>query len=335
MVLVTGATGLVGAHLVLHLLENQQQVRAIFRSEKSIEKTRKLFHLYHKDFLFDKIEWVPADITDVPSLTPAFQAIDYVYHCAAFISFDSNDEKLVRKTNIEGTANIVNLSLDFKIKKLLFVSSIAALGDLKAHETVVTEETDWNPELQHSDYAISKHGAEMEVWRGQQEGLQVAIINPGVILGPGFWNSGSGEIFTRVAKGLLFYTKGTTGFVSVDDVVKMMFQVMERKGSGEQYVAVAENISFEKILSSIAIALQVKKPAFYSAPWVTSIGWVADWILSDVFNRRRKLSKRMARSLHEHHYFSNQKAKEVLDFKFHDIGDTIKKTVSFYPENKS
>src|SRR6476620_7068389 len=150
MVLVTGGTGLVGAHLLLHLAESETMIRAIYRSPKSIKKTETLFNLYGKKHLFSKIDWVQADIIDVTSLATAFQDVDYVYHCAGLISYDPDDENRLRKINIEGTANIVNYCIDYKIKKLCHVSSIAALGNPATHETEITEETEWNPEAPHS-----------------------------------------------------------------------------------------------------------------------------------------------------------------------------------------
>lgn len=319
MILITGATGLVGSHLALHLLENNENVRAIYRTRSAIEKTKSLFVLYKKEFLFEKIEWIQADITDIPSLEISFKNVEYVYHCAALISFDPKDEKQLRKTNIEGTANIVNFCLEFNIKKLCHVSSIAALGDLMEHESIVTEETIWNPEKSHSDYAISKYGAEIEIWRGQQEGLQVVIINPGVILGPGFWESGSGEIFTKVKNGLSFYTKGSTGFITVNDVVKIMIQLMKSNINGERYITIASNISFENILNTIAKALNVKPPSIYAKPWLTEITWRIDWIYSNIFMQKRKLSKAMAQSLHASDSISNEKIKTVLDYTFQDV----------------
>ncbi|PWA05615.1 NAD-dependent epimerase/dehydratase family protein [Flavobacterium psychrotolerans] len=319
MVLVTGATGLLGSHLVLHLLENNESVRAIYRNPTAIDKTKSLFTLYDKEYLFDKIEWVQADITEIPSLEIAFQNIDSVYHCAALVSFDPNDEKLLRKTNIEGTANVVNFCLDYHIKKLCHVSSIAALGNLKEHENIFTEETEWNPEKFHSDYAISKYGAEMEIWRGQQEGLQVVIINPGVILGPGFWKNGSGLIFTKVKNGLSFYTKGATGFIVVNDVVKIMTQLMKSEIVGERFIAVTKTISFENVLNAIANALKVRPPSIYVKPWVTEILWRIDWIVSTILWRKIKLSKSIARSLHIFDSISNEKVKTALNYKFQDI----------------
>lgn len=334
MVLVTGATGLVGSHLVLHLLENDEAVRAIYRNSESIQKTKSLFRLYQKDHLFDKIDWVLADINEVPTLAAAFKNIAFVYHCAGLISFDPAEEKHLRKTNIEGTANIVNFCLDFEIKKLCYVSSIAALGDLKPNEVLITEATEWNPEIEHSDYAISKYGAEMEIWRGQQEGLAIVIVNPGVILGPGFWKTGSGAIFSKVNQGLHFYTKGATGFIAINDVVKIMVQLMKSTFQGERFIAVAETIPFDRLLVIIAGALNIKPPGSYAKPWMTALAWKIDWLSSVVFQTKRSLSKHWAQSLHKTNYCTNQKVKTVLNFTFENIANTIMATAAFYPKRK-
>ena len=332
MVLVTGATGLVGSHLMIQLLEQNENVRAIYRNASSLEKTQSLFRSYHKEALFENIKWMKADITDVPSLESAFQDVEFVYHCAALISFDPKDEKKLRKINIEGTANIVNFCLAYEVKKLCYISSIAALGDLKANENIISEATEWNPEATHSDYAISKYGAEMEVWRGQQEGLSISIINPGVILGPGFWDTGSGQLFTRVANGLSFFTKGTAGFVAVTDVVKAMVQIMKSNIDGERFIVVAENHSFEKIMNGVANALKVKPPQIYAKPWMTSLYWKIDWVFSNLFGTERKCSKIMAHSLHQMLDYSNEKIKTELQFEFQSIEQTITEVAEYYPK---
>lgn len=334
MILVTGATGLVGSHLLMALLENNEKVRAIYRTATALEKTKSLFHNYNKTALFDAVEWVQADITDVPSLESVFPNIESVYHCAALISFDPSDEKLLRKTNIEGTANVVNFCLAYQVKKLCYVSSIAALGDLKASEMMVTEETEWNPEIAHSDYAISKYGAEMEVWRGQQEGLSVTVVNPGVILGPGFWDAGSGLLFTQIAKGLPFYTKGTSGFVAVTDVVKSMIQSMESENSGSRFIVVAENISYETIVKTIAAALKVKAPTFHAKPWMTEIYWRIESLLGFLIGKKRALSQTTARTIHQTDLYSNEKIKSELHFQFQDVTQYILEIGKYYPQKK-
>ncbi|MFY0484003.1 NAD-dependent epimerase/dehydratase family protein [Flavobacterium sp. PLA-1-15] len=338
MVLVTGATGLVGSHLILHLLENGDTVSAIYRSENSIAKTKSLFKLYNKELLFDKIHWLQADINDIPSLEIAFENIEHVYHCAAFISFEPTDEEKIRKINIEGTANIVNFCLAKNVKKLCYVSSIAALGDLPKvnHQEAtpilnsINEETDWNPEKPHSDYAISKYGAEMEIWRGQQEGLEAVVVNPGVIFGPGFWKEGSGKIFTTVAKGTKYYTKGSTGFIAVEDVVKVMALLMKSNISGERYVLVAENVIFQDLIDTIAESLGAKKPTAYAKKWMTEIAWRLDWLRANLFFSKRKLSMAVAKSLHTTDLYANRKIKDELGFEFTPISTYIQEISKVY-----
>jgi dihydroflavonol-4-reductase len=324
MTLVTGGTGLVGAHLLIHLTEKGEEVRAIYRNVDNIQKTKSLFSLYKKDSFFESIQWVQADVLDVPTLEHAFQEITHVYHCAAIISFDPKDENLIRKTNIEGTANIVNFCLAYTIEKLCHVSSIAALGDLATHESIITEETEWNPEKLHSDYAISKYGSEMEIWRGQQEGLKVVIINPGVIIGPGFWDQGSGELFKKIKNGLPFYTKGSSGFVSVEDVVTTLYQLMNSDTHGERYILIAQNIIFQDLQFTIADALKVKRPKFHATPFMMNTLSKLNWITSTIFRQKRQISKASAKSSYSNDLYSNEKIKNALNMTFTDVSDYIK-----------
>lgn len=329
MVLVTGGTGLVGAHLLLHLIENEENVRAIYRNLETIDKAKSLFSLYKKESLFEKIQWIQGNITDVPSLEIAFENIEYVYHCAGMISFDPKDEDLLRKINIEGTANIVNFCIANGVKKLCFVSSTSALGDLKEGEKIITEDTEWNPEKPHSDYAISKYGAEMEVWRGQQEGLAVVVVNPGVILGLTLWQEGSGALFAKVKNGLSFYTKGTTGFVGVTDVVTIMMQLMNSNICNERFTVIAENIVFQDLLNAIADALNVKRPTKHANPILINFLWKIDWVISNVFGQKRKMSRATAKATYSKKIFSNDKIRSVLGIKFTAINTCIKEIVKF------
>ena len=327
MVLVTGGTGLVGAHLLLHLIQNGENVRAIYRSQNNIQKTKSVFELYKKGDLFEQINWLEADILDVPSLELAFIGIEYVYHCAALISFDPKDEDALRKTNIEGTANMVNFALAKGVKKFCYVSSIAALGDLQPHETYITEETDWNPEKPHSDYAISKYGAEMEAWRGVQEGLDVIIINPGVILAPvstkSIFEYGSNELYTKVSKGLSFYTLGNTGFIVINDVVKIAFELMKSDIKNERFTLIADNFIFRDILNTIADALKVKKPTIHAKPIFMNFLCIADGIVSTLFFQKRSLTKATAKASYSKNLYSNKKIKTALGTVFLDVNQYI------------
>jgi len=330
MILVTGGTGLVGAHLLLHLIENGENVRAIYRTENNIQKTKSVFDFYKKVHLFEKINWLEADILDVPSLETAFIDIKKVYHCAAFISFEPKDEEILRKTNIEGTANMVNFAIAKEVEKFCYISSIAALGDIAPHETHITEETDWNPEKPHSDYAISKYGAEMEVWRGHQEGLNVIIVNPGVILGPpkmmDIFDEGSSEIYRKVSKGLPFYTLGSTGFISVDDVIKTSVELMKSEIKNERFTLISDNIIFKDLLSTIADALKVKRPHIHAKPFLMNVLWIADGIFSTLFFRKRSITKATAKASYSTNLYSNEKIKTALGTFFTDIHQYIKES---------
>ncbi|MGX7667558.1 NAD-dependent epimerase/dehydratase family protein [Flavobacterium pedocola] len=323
MILVTGGTGLVGAHLLLHLLQKNEAVRAIYRSSASIEKTKNLFRMEHQLDVFEKIEWVAADINDVPALEMAFKNIDTVYHCAALISFDPKDEEQLRKVNIEGTANMVNCALDFGVKKFCYVSSIAALGDTKEGETIITEETEWNPEKNHGDYALTKFGAEMEVWRGTQEGLKAVVVNPGVIFGKGFGTSGSGELLQKIQNGFPFYTKGSTGITTADDVAKIMIGLMNGNVFGERFTIVSENVKLQDLLNTIADAMQKKRPYIYARPYMTSIAWRADWLFSKLLFRRRSFTRATSKSSHSLDIYDNSKIMNQLDYPFLPLNDYL------------
>lgn len=323
MILVTGGTGLVGAHLLYHLIKNDAKVRAIYRSEERIEKVKEVFSFYTDDAsLISKIEWFKADITQVPAMIPAFKDVTHVYHCAALISFNPKDYREMRKVNIHGTAIIVNLAIDAKVKKLSFVGSIASVGDA-LHGGLINEDCEWNKEADNSGYSITKFGAEMEIWRASQEGVEVVIVNPGVILGSGFWNSGSGKLFRQVNKGFKYYTEGVTGFVGVKDVVKAMILLMNSDVKNERFILVSENKSFKNIFYKIADALGKKPPSIKVKPWQTAVFWRIAWVISKFTRKEPFLSKHSARSAHAVSEYSSEKIKKKLNFKFKKIDEVI------------
>lgn len=253
MILVTGGTGLVGSHLLYFLLKKNERVRAIQRKNSELNSVKKVFALYTSevDSLFNKIEWVEANITDIPALTLAFENITKVYHCAAFITFHPSKYRVLKKVNEEGTANIVNLCLANSIEKLCYVSSVATLGS-SLKSKLISEKTDWNPDEKNSVYAITKYGAEMEVWRGTQEGLDAVIVNPGVILGTSPDGGGSNVIISLGASGIPFYPSGAMGIVDVQDVVKAMILLMESETKNQQFILVGENVTYKELLSELA-----------------------------------------------------------------------------------
>lgn len=326
MILVTGGTGLVGYHLLLQLLEEKEVIRAIYRSEKKLQHIKNLFEKANKLPQFEKIDWVKADILDIPALEIAFSDISYVYHCAALVSFNPKDEDKLYQNNIIGTANVVNISLSKKVKKLCYVSSISALGNGTEHNLILTEETERNNEAIRSDYSISKFGAEMEVWRGFQEGLEVVIVNPGVIFGNGFPKEGSSLFIQNIKDGQLFYTMGKLGIIPVEDVVKAMTTLMKSPISGERFILVAEDITYKELFDRITETLQqtqcdnkIKKPKYLVKKWQTQVARVLEFIFASLFFRKRMLTQSTIHSLFNMEIHDTSKIKNAIDFEFLDM----------------
>ena len=333
MILVTGGTGLVGSHLLFQLLKNNEAIRAIYRSKNTLNNVKHVFSYYSEDFeaIFNKIEWVEADINNVPQLEIAFKDITRVYHCAAFVSFEPSKYKLLRKINIEGTANIVNLCINYNIKKLCYVSSVATIGHHTNPEELINEQTEWNAENDNSVYAITKYGAEMEVWRGTQEGLDAVIVNPGIILGTGYWSGGSsGNLFEKIKDGLPYYTSGITGFVDVWDVVKVMQKLMNSDIKNENFILASANLSYKDFFIETAKHLNVKPPTKEAKPWLINIIWRLDWLKSKVFSQPRNLTKQTSNSIVSVRKYNAEKLKNALNFEFKPIKETLEEVSTLY-----
>ncbi len=330
MVLVTGGTGLVGSHLLLKLAQQNQSVRALYRNGANLERVKTVFSYYSKNSksLYENIDWVEADLNDLPKLTLAFKDITHVFHCAAYISFDPSNYKILRETNIKGTANIVNLSIVNKVKKLCYVSSVATLG---YGGDLITEENQWDGNQNKSVYAISKYGAEMEVWRASQEGLAVVIVNPGVILGPGFWNSGSGLLFKLVGKKQRYFTNGRTGYVAVNDVTKAMLYLMDSDIKNQRYILVAENLTYKEILTIVAEIMKIEPPTKLASERMLMFAMLCDWLQCKVLGRKRRLSKALFRALTKDYKFSSEKIKtDINNFKFSRICEASQQAVQYF-----
>lgn len=333
MILVTGGTGLVGAHLLYQLSLDNIPIVAIHRKSSNLDTVKRVFSYYTNDYevLFNKIIWKIADINDITALQEAFTDVTHIYHCAALISFNRKDDEQLRKVNIEGTANIVNIAIVNAIKKFCFVSSVGAIGKYASQEFVI-EENEWNIEDNNNGYAISKFGAENEVWRGSQEGLDVIIVNPGVILGAGLWHSGSGKIFSSVYKGFKFYTEGVTGYVDVQDVVKIMIRLMQSNIKNERYILVAENRSFKDIVFAIADVFNVKRPAIKVTVFLRELAWRLVAIQSFVGQKSALVTKESIRSSHRKTRYSNKKIMTALSYEFAPLEKTIKDVCSAYKD---
>lgn len=329
MILVTGGTGLVGSHLLYSLVESGEKVRAIHRKNSDLERVKHIFSYFGKEAesLYDKIEWTEACLTDIPSLTKAFEGITKVYHAAAYVSFNPKHYHKLEKVNVEGTANIVNLCLSHPVEKLCHFSSVATLGKNPAGKEI-DEECHWNPDEESSVYSITKYGAEMEVWRGMQEGLDAVILNPGIILGSGFWYSGTGAFFSSAEKNNAYYTLGENGFTDVADVVKIAVALMNSPLKNERFVVVSENRSFKDLFTSIAFSLGKKLPHRELKPWMLALAWRLDKIRNLLTGSRQKLFRSIAKSAVAKRHYSNKKITETLHYTFLPLEETISRIAS-------
>lgn len=329
MILITGGTGFLGLHLLIELTEKSKvPIKATYRSQKKRSYAKKEFLRINPypdaSLKWNQITWVKANINNIPSLENALKNCTEVYHCAALVSFKKNDFHSLKKVNIEGTANLVNLSLLFNIEKFCFVSSVATLN-LNPGEIIYTENSKWNNEANNSGYSISKHGAEMEVWRGIQEGLDAVIINPGIILDTGFYTNSSSKIFNEVKKGLNFYTSGSTGFVSAKDCVISMIQLMNLQKFNERFIIVAENISYKELIDKIAVEIKAKKPSkLISKKWLLPLSKI-EYYLNAILGINPKIPLEVVNSLTTNSTYSNKKITETLKLNFEPIHKVIEK----------
>jgi len=326
MILVTGGTGLVGSHLLYHLLLKNDSVKAIHQHSSDLLAVKNVFGYYTSDVdaLFNRIVWAEADLNDIPELEIVFTDITHVYHCAAFISFDPKDYKKMRKINIDGTTNIVDLCILNSVEKLCFVSSVATLErDIK--KNFIDESENWENTKDKSGYAITKYGAENEVWRASQEGVDMVIVNPGVILGSGFWNKGSSALFSKVKNGFPFYTEGVTGFVDVIDVVQIMQKLMLSEIVNERFILVSENISYKDLFFQIADNLNVKRPIIKVSKTLSEIIWRLDKVKSTIFRSSSVITKYSSRSSLSKKIYSSKKITNIMDIEFNKMDKTIQR----------
>lgn len=324
-VLVTGGTGFLGAYLLRELLQKGYQVRAIRREASPMHSVESIQH---------QVEWVIGDMLDLSSVEDAMEGIEKVYHAAAIVSFNPKDAERMIHTNTEGTANIVNTALSMGIKKMLHVSSIAALGR-KENQSQMDESTQWENSSHNSSYAISKFKAECEVWRGVEEGLNATIINPSMIMGPGFWHNGTPKMFTQVNKGLRFCPKGANGFVDVRDVAKIAVQLTESEISGERFIVNSENLSYKSLFTQMAKALGKQPPRIIMPDWGVSILWRLDKLRSRMLGVEPLITKEIASSLQLVSEYDNQKIIKALDYQFLPMSQTISETATLFKSSKA
>ena len=336
MILVTGGTGLLGSHLLYHLTQQNTSIRATFRSKKRVSKTQRLFALLGDpdQELFQKIEWVKCSLLDIPALETALHEIEQVFHCAGMVSFDPADRKELYRHNVRATARLIDVCLAQGVKRLLYVSSVAATGKEPNGKGPVNEESPWNSIESHA-YGQSKWEAEMEVWRGQQEGLKTVVVNPGIILGTGYWDQGSELLFTRLYKGLKIYPPGHAAVVSVDNLVRVMLLLMQSSIESRRFIVVQEHWSYKKLFGTIAKSLKKRRPYIPLPLWSLTLLAYLDYTKAKLFKAERRLSPEVLKSLKNPTLYDTQSLQSNLSFEFLPLESEIQKNAQFFLEFKN
>ncbi|MCU7547673.1 SDR family NAD(P)-dependent oxidoreductase [Chitinophagaceae bacterium LB-8] len=302
-ILVTGGTGFLGAYVLKNLVEKGFSVRAIKRTSKH--------PFYIPRSIMEKVEWVEGDVLDVVALDDAMQGIDSVIHSAAVVSFGKANRHEMYQVNIEGTANVVNIALENNIKRLVHVSSVAALGRTPKSE-LVSEDKKWEENKSNTHYAISKHKAELEIWRGISEGLGGVIINPSTILGFGDWHQSSCAIFKNAYKEFSWFTAGVNGFVGVEDVAEAAVQLLLSDITEKRFIVNTENISFQHLFNMIAEGFGKRKPYRQATYKMGEIAWRLEALKSLFTGQKPLLTAETAKVAHSHTRFNNSALLKAL-----------------------
>ena len=320
---ITGGTGFLGAYIIQCLVEKGLRVRALRRSTSTLP-------FYIPAAIWEKVEWIEGDVLDVVALQEGLEGADAVVHAAAIVSFVPNDRAAMYKVNIEGTENLVNMALEQGVRRLLHVSSVAALGRTATAATV-TEEKAWENSATTTHYAITKHEAEMQAWRGFAEGLEGVIINPSTILGYGNWHQSSCAIFKNAYKEFPWYTKGLNGFVGVHDAAKATVELLLSGITEKRFIVSTENRSFQSIFTTIAKGFGKKPPHLYANAFMSEMAWRLEAVKGRLTGSKPLLSKETAKIAHSHTSFDNSALLKALPhFRYQPLDLVIQQACEHY-----
>jgi len=322
LLLLTGATGFLGSYLLQELIEQNYRVRAIRRTPKPLP--------WIPATILEKVEWVDGDVLDVVSLQEALHGVDTVIHSAAVVSFQPAERKRMYQVNVDGTANVVNMALEAGTRRIIHISSVAALGRTET-ASWVNEESKWEDNPIQTHYARSKFKAELHVWRGIAEGLEGLILNPSTILGYGDWTSGSCSLFKQIHDGFPWYTDGLNGFVDVRDVARATRLALESNLTEQRYLICAENWTFKALQQTMADGFGVKGPSRKATPFLLGLAWRMAALKGWLTGKPELLSRESARVGISQTRFDNKKFLAAFpDFQYRSVKETIEEACRQY-----
>ena len=328
MNLVTGATGLLGTHLMMELLSRGERVRALVRPSANRQSVEDVFRFCNNTHFAD-IEWVEGDVLDIDSLEQAMQGCSHVFHCAAVVSYHPSERAEMYRVNTEGTANVINMALHLGNIKVGFVSSIAAIGKAKNNEQV-DEESEWVENDMNTHYAITKQLSEMEFWRGIHEGLEGVAFNCGFIIGPGSFERSSPSLFRKLNEGMRFYPPGGTGFIAVADAAWCIAELTLGPTTHERFILVTENRSMKEIFQLVAQSLGVKVPTQEAKPWILQVARAAEWLKEKPTGRKALVTRETVKNASLRFYYDSSKMQRATNLKATPISEAIQQTAAYF-----
>lgn len=326
MILITGASGFLGGHLLEALQDQPLPVRALYHSH--VPATR-----------YASVTWQQCNLLDIYDVAAAMKGITHIYHCAGIVSFDPRRKHAVIQENTTMTAHVVNAALDQQVERMIHISSVAALGrgipsgaDGMLH---LDEDMEYEEHIQNSSYAQGKFRAEMEVWRGMAEGLSAAILNPSVILGEGNWEEGSANLMKIVYSEFPWYTTGINGWVDVKDLVRAMLLLMQSPVNEERFIINNGNYAYLDIFTKMAKALNRKPPHQKAGSFITEIVWRMEYLKSMVAGKAITISKETARTAQLKCEYDNKKFLKLFpDFQYTPIDHTIQRMAAAFLKDR-
>ena len=320
MIAVTGANGLLGSYVVRTLIEQREPFLAIKRKDSDISLLADVN---------DKITWRDADVLDVISLDEAFKNVTCAIHTAAVVSFNPSRAKQVMQINVQGTRNVVNACLANGVKRIVHVSSVAALAAQKG-QTTVTEENKWVENQHQTVYAKSKYLSELEIFRGQEEGISSVIVSPSAILADANWDNSSAQIFKYVWKQSPFYSDGAINYVDVIDVANIIYALLRMPIEAERFIVSAGKMPYKELFGLIAKGFGKKNPSIRINKNFLKIGAYFESLRSIISGSEPRLTKETARIADANYFFENRKIVDRLNFEFQPIDKTLQRCCRYY-----
>ncbi len=312
-ILITGITGLLGSYIAREFA-GKAEIHGFKRPGSSL----RLLAGMEAD-----IQWHEGNLSDVEELGEAVAGKDLVIHAAGLVSFDSRDEDLLYEVNTVGTTNLVNAMLSAGTKKLVHVSSVAAIG--RSPELVrIDENHKWAESPLNTVYATSKYLSELEAWRGEQEGLDLIVVNPSILLGQVSDNRSSTEIYQYVLDGNSYYPKGDLNYLDVRDAAKMIRMLVEKEAWGERYILNKASISYLDFFREMAQVFEKKAPSKSATPFLIRLAVFYIGILRRFRISKNPLNRQTAMIAQQKMFYDNKKILKLLDFEFTSLEDSFK-----------